>query len=226
MNKTCIINYASGSWYPRGQDRLVKSLCDVGNGDIPCFAWKNHEELGCPPHVEVPYAFKPYALEHARNMGYELALWCDASVWAVKNIQPVFDYLSEHSHLFFYNANIGRFTSDACLQGFNLSRDEAMNMNMLMGICMGFNLTAPVTQEFLRQWLEKSKDGFSFPGTWNNVEQQVSTDPRCVGHRHDQSVASIIAHNLKMKLVVDSETCFTYYIPKMPDCVVLTAQGM
>jgi hypothetical protein len=224
--KTCILNYASGAWYPNGQARLVKSLNDVGNSDIPCFVWKDHTQLGCPPHQQVPYAFKPYALQHAKDMGYELALWCDASVWAIKNIQPVFDYLSTHSHLFFHNSCIGRFTSDACLAGFGLSRDDAMNLSGLMGICMGFNLTAPVTQEFLRQWLAKSKDGFSFPGAWKNDQQQVSKDPRCAGHRHDQSVASIIALNLKMELLIAHETFFSYWEPVMKDSVVLTAQGM
>jgi hypothetical protein len=233
MNKTCIINYAEacwwkggGTWYPQGQARLVQSLKDTGNSDLTCFAWKNADELGCPSHADVPYAFKPYALQRAKEDGYELVLWCDASVWAIKNIQPVFDHLAKHSHLFFHNSNIGRFTSDACLDGFNLSRDKAMNMDGLMGICMGFNLTMPVTQEFLQQWLAKAKDGFSFPGTWNNDQQQVSKDPRCVAHRHDQSVASIIACNLGMKTVIGPETFFTYYEPTMPDCVVLTARGM
>jgi hypothetical protein len=223
--KTCIINYASEAWYPAGQRRLVESLRAVKN-TMSVFTWSHPSELGCPSHQQVPYAFKPYALQRVYEQGYELVLWCDASVWAIKPLNPVWDYLAEHSHLFFHNASVGRFTSDACLSGFNLSRDDAMNLSGLMGICMGFNLTAPVTQEFLRQWLAKAKDGFSFPGAWNNDQQQVSKDPRCAGHRHDQSVASIIAINLKMERLVGHETFFSYWEPKFKDTVVLTAQGM
>lgn len=224
--KTCIINYASGAWYPRGQARLVQSLRDVGNGDIPCFIWKDPAQLGCPSHQQVPYAFKPYALQHALDMGYELALWCDASVWAIKPLAPVFNHLAEHSHLFFHNTSTGMWTSDACLNGFGISRDKAMDMPMLMGICMGFNLTYHVTRDFLKQWTAKANDGFSFPGAWDNSTKQVSADERCRGHRHDQSVASIIACNLGMEYTMPHETYFSYWAPTMKDSVVLTAQGM
>jgi hypothetical protein len=174
----------------------------------------------------VPYGFKPYALKRVYEQGYELVLWCDASVWAIKPITPVWDYLAAHSHLFFHNANIGRFTSDACLAGFGLKRDDAMNLSGLMGICMGFNMTAPVTQEFFRQWFAKANDGFSFIGAWSNERHQVSQDDRCAGHRHDQSVASIIAVNLKMELLIAHETFFSYWEPHFKESVVLTAQGM
>ena len=136
--KACIINYASGAWYPAGQRRLVESLNAVGSS-VPVHLYTRPEELGCPPHQQVPYGFKPYALQRAFESGYELVLWCDASVWAIKSLIPVWEYLAEHSHLFFHNANIGRFTSDACLAGFGLSRDDAMKLSGLMGICMGFN---------------------------------------------------------------------------------------
>jgi hypothetical protein len=233
--KTCIINYAHGAWHPRGQARLLKSLDDTGFSDTR-FAWQSHEDLGCPSHQEVPYAFKPYALEHANSTGYKLVLWCDASVWAIKSLQPVFDHLACHSHLFFYvpyggskgpnNNNIGTWTSDACLQGFNLNRDLTMDIPMLVGGCFGLNLTTFAAQEFLHRWLEKSKDGFSFPGAWDNKQQQVSKDPRCLGHRHDQSVASIIAHALGMEYTLGTDSYFSYLMPDMKDSVSLVCQGM
>jgi hypothetical protein len=46
---------------------------------------------------------------------------------------------------------------------------------------------------FLDQWL-----GYVplFHGAWHNHACEVSTDPKCTGHRHDQSVASILAYRL------------------------------
>lgn len=223
--KKCVINYASENWYPRGQQRLQQSLKDTGfNGDF--LKWSDAHEIGSPTHQEAPYAFKPHALKSAFTRGYELVLWCDASVWAVKPIDSVFGYLSEHSHMFFYNTCAGEWTSDACLNGFGISREAAMKIPMLMGICMGFNLTHDVTRKFLNQWLEKSRDGFSFPGDWRNDHNQVSSDPRCKGHRHDQSVASILAFNLGMEYIVPHETFFSYWSPSMKESVVLTGQGM
>ena len=223
--KSCVINFASGNWYPTGQDRLAASIEAHGNG-IPLLPFSNAAELGCPPHEQVPYAFKAYAFKRAMELGYELILWCDAAVWAIQPIQPVFDYLAEHSHLFFVNSNIGRFVSDACLRGFNLSRDAAMTMPELTGCCMGLNMTTPLAQEFFRQYMDKANDGFSFIGSWNNDQHQVSDDPRCAGHRHDQSCASIIACNLGMTYLVPHETFFSYWAPTVKDTVVFVNRGM
>jgi hypothetical protein len=223
--KPCIINYAQGCWYPAGQARLRESVSTVGGG-YPVLTFTNAAELGCPPHGDVPYAFKPYAFKKAMELGYDLILWCDASVWAIKPLKPVFDYLEQHSHLFFQNSNVGRFSSDACLEGFGLSRDDALTMPELTGCCLGINATAPVTQEFFRQYFAKANDGFSFIGAWTNERRQVSSDPRCFGHRHDQTCASIIANRLGMQFLVPHETYFSYWAPVVKDSVVLLAQGM
>ena len=209
--KKAVINFANANkWYPYGQQRLYRSLALV-NWDGHLMFRTKEEEIGAPPHSEVPYAFKPYLLLSAVQLGCTHVLWCDASVFAIRNIRPMFDYLENHSHMFFYNCSTGNWTSDACLEVFGLTRDEAMNVPMLMGICMGFNMTHPTTQKFLEQWLEHARDGKSFPGHWNNDHQEVSKDERCKGHRHDQSVASILAWKLGMELITPHETFFEYY---------------
>jgi len=229
--KKCVINFSDGGGNGGGvgQQRLFDSLIWTGFKD-PIFLWKDHKDLGCPSHKEVPYGFKPYALQRAYEEGFELVFWCDASVWAIKSTDSVFEYLQNHSHLFFYNACLGAYTSDACLTGFNIDRDAAIQMPMIMGICMGFNLTNPVTREFLKQWLAKAKDGFSFQGSHWNDQYQVSKDSRCNGHRHDQSVSSIIACNLGMKeLLIAHQTFLAYWQPEViekTDSIVFAAQGI
>jgi len=227
MKEHCVINFADTTgWYPRGQQRLLSSLKEVGfDGDV--FGWNSSDLPGCPPHSEAPYAFKPFALQKAHSLGYKRVLWCDASVWAIKPIQPVFDYLAENSHMFFHNTVTGIFTSDRCLAAMGLTREESMKQDMLMGICMGWNLEHEITQEFLKQWLHHAKDGVSFPGRWTNDRLTESQDPRCKGHRHDQSVASILAVRMGMKYIIPHLTYFQYWEPdKMHHSVVLTAQGM
>lgn len=210
MKKQCVINFAKGSWYPRGQQRLFRSLLDTGWNNDTCL-FDDERQIQAPGHQDCPYGFKPYALRHAAMCGYTNVLWCDASVWAVKNIQPMFDYIDQHGWLFFVNTSTGIFTSDACLEQFEVTRDQAMDITMLMGICMGFNLTHPKTQEFLKRWLFHADNGISFPGSWTNDQQQVSKDPRCKGHRHDQSAASLIAWQLEMDQIIPHETFFEYY---------------
>jgi hypothetical protein len=86
-----------------------------------------------------------------------------------------------------------------------------MDIPMLMGICMGWNMREPKCQEFLRIWLDKAVDGSTFPGSWTNHQREVSADPRVLGHRHDQSAASLIAWQLDMGFIVPHETYFQYY---------------
>lgn len=234
--KKCVINFAAGSWYPRGQERLRSSLLSNSfDGDGLFF---HHEgQIDAPLHGVCPYGFKPYALLHAVQLGYTHVLWADASVWAIRNIQPMFDHIDRHGWMFFLNTCTGNWTSDACLEAFGVTRDESMNIPMLMGICMGFNMTHPTTERFLKIWLEHANNGKSFPGSWTNHHHEVSSDPRVYGHRHDQSAASIIAYQLGMNLIIPHETYFQYYqnprstifdgdMSMIKDHTVMVAQGM
>jgi len=208
--KRCVINFARGGWYVNGQERLRSSLIQTHFTGHTLFI-RDEASIGAPTHENCPYGFKPFLLQAAFENGYESVLWCDASVWAIRNIEPMFAHIEQEGHMFFVNTCTGEWTSDACLQVFGLSREDAMNITMLMGICMGFNLKSPLTQQFLEEWLAHAKDGVSFPGSWTNERRQVSKDPRVKGHRHDQSVASILAWKFGMNLVVAHETFFQYY---------------
>ena len=210
--KKCIVNFAKGGWYPAGQRRLRESLVENDfDGDI--FTFHSESELGpdCPSHQEAPYAFKPFALKWAFEHGYDHVIWTDASVWAIRPIEPMFEHIEKHGWMFFLNTCTGNWTSDACLKSFSIDREQAMNIQMLMGICMGWNLTHPLCRSFLNVWLEKAVDHVTFPGSWTNKHHEVSSDPRVYGHRHDQSAASIIAWRLGMNLIVPHETYFEYY---------------
>ena len=215
--KRCVINFARGGWYENGQERLRSSLIQTKFSGETLFV-RDEAKIGAPPHQVCPYGFKPYLLRHAYNEGYQSVLWCDASVWAIKSIEPMFEHIEREGHLLFVNTCTGEWTSDACLNAFGVSREAAMNITMLMGICMGFNLANPVTRQFLRDWIAKAQDGVSFPGSWTNKHQEVSKDPRVKGHRHDQSVASLLAWKLGLRLIVPHETFFEYYrSPSSPD---------
>lgn len=236
----CVINFARGGWYRRGQSRLVDSLTKTG------FVWPNEflgfedeEVIGAPAHEQCPYGFKPHAIEWARVSGFDLALWCDASVFAIRDIRPLFDWILTHGHAFFYNTNCGPFCSDACLNTFGVTREQSFDIPMLAGLCMAFDLRNKRTLEFLSRWLAAARDGVTFQGAHDNQNNAVSTDPRVKGHRHDQSAASLIAHQLCMPLISGPDTFFQYYenptktswaenrdLSLIGPRVVLVAQGM
>lgn len=198
--KICILNFATrtNKTYMMGQRRLMSSLEKVEfKGDV--FTWTSEKQFNCPNHKDIPYAFKPYALKWARENGYDLALWLDASFWAIKNIDPVFNIIEKEGHLMQNDGNrLGNWCHDNALEKYSINRDEAMSIKMFSAGCTGLNFHNDRSNQFLDMWLEAANDGFSFQGPHKYKPHEVR-DKRVVGHRHDMSIGTILAHKLDMK---------------------------
>jgi hypothetical protein len=76
-----------------------------------------------------------------------------------------------------------------------LDREASFEIPHLMACCMGF--TFPKCDGFVHEYYARANDG-TFKGAWSNENKQVSDDPRVLGHRHDQTAASVIATRLGM----------------------------
>lgn len=224
-----IIN-VSTSVYAKGCERLRNSLLENGfNGDLLFF---NEEiQVNAPFHVINPYAFKTYTFQYALSLGYTKILWLDASVYAIKNIDRVWEILDDIGYLM-QNAGhfIGNWTNDACLQYFGLNREDAMQMYMYGNAgLLGLNFERQICKDFIEQWHQSAIDGV-FKGDWNNKNHSESQDDRCFGHRHDMSAGSIIAHKLGMNENFFSTHEILEYAPPhtepMNDTIIFKAQGM
>lgn len=209
--RICVINFSDDAGnFKVGQTRLVESLRNVGyNGDIQLY--NSHYQLGCKPHAEVPYQFKVYAIHKAYKDGYDTILYCDSSIWAIKDVAPCFEYITEKGYLFevamppqqvegcgFY---LGEWCSDIALNKFGITRDEAFKMQMHSAGFTGLDFSNNKSKEFIEQWFEYAKNEETFKGAWKNDNNEVSDDIRCSGHRHDQSVATYLANKLEMEAI-------------------------
>jgi signal peptidase I len=196
--KHCIVNFSDYK-FKLGQERLKESLIKNGyQGDV--LLYNEFSEVGSKVHLEVPYQFKVYAIEKARKMGYDVVLYCDASLYAIKDVMPVIYHIIEKGYLMEYcGFSAGQFSTDICLEKFGLSRDEAMNIGLHSAGFTGLNFQNEKASEFFNKWLECAKEEITFCGDWNNNSNQCSTDERCLGHRHDQTTASIIAYQLEIE---------------------------
>lgn len=198
--KHCIVNF-SDLIFSKGQERLAQSLKDFHyQGDVILF--NTFEQVGSKSHLEVPYQFKVYAIEKARQMGYDVVLYCDASLFAIKDVMPVIYHIIEKGHLMeFCGFSAGQFSTDLCLTEFDLTRDEAINIPLHSAGFTGLNFQNPISTEFFNQWFKYAEEEITFQGAWNNNENKCSEDERCLGHRHDQTTASIIAYKLGMERI-------------------------
>ncbi len=218
-----IVSCGVGQWYPRGIDRLARSLNFHGWGGDTLLLRNEYPE-GCPSHQQVPYAFKLATIESAAALGYNRILWVDASVWAVADPKPIFDRIATDGYYLWDSGfATGTWTHDRCLSSFGMRRDEAMAVPMLSANIIGLHWQNGPARDFFAQWKVSLERG-DFNGSWRREEGDAE-DERYHGHRHDQSAASIIAHRLGMRLDAPGNLC-QYYAQSMPPSVVLTLRGL
>lgn len=128
MNKRCIVNVATGDFYCKMQDRLIKSFeksidnvfvngsvhpYRVSSGDavaveeepnwnntgFDLLLWRDYLPPGSRPHSESPYGFKVHAIKAAYEKGYTSILWLDSPAYAVKeDISPIFDKIEKEGY--------------------------------------------------------------------------------------------------------------------------------
>jgi hypothetical protein len=196
--KHCIVNFSDYK-FQRGQERLKKSLIQYGyQGDVLLF--NEFSQVGSKVHLEVPYQFKVYAIEKARQMGYDIVLYCDASLYAIREVMPVINHIIDNGYLMEYcGFSVGQFSTDICLEKFGLTRDEAMDIGLHSAGFTGLNFQNELATNFFDKWFQSAKEEITFKGDWNNNSKQCSQDDRCLGHRHDQTTASIISYQLEME---------------------------
>lgn len=212
--KKCVVSFAdSAGSYQKKMLRLEQSL--KGNFDGDFLGFTSYHEIGCEPHSVIPYKFKAWSILKAVGMGYDLILWCDSPIYAKQNIQPVFGHIERHGYLFFDNIgfSLGDYCNDKTLNHFNISREESWKIKMIMACCMGFatsrnsEIFNKKANEFLLKYTGLTN---LYPGEWDNDYLTESQDRRVKGHRHDQSVASAIIHDMGLDILKGQDTFFAY----------------
>jgi hypothetical protein len=215
--RECVVSLATADkHYPEYLDRLERSLEQVGfDGEFMC--WRPGTfPVDCPAHMDVPFAFKPYSLAEASERGGKLLLWLDSSCVAVRPLEPIFEQIERDGYILFRNVHrhrVGEWASDEALGALGVSRDQAMEMPEVNAAVIGLNMSSPVSESFLERWHRAAQEGLAFRGIsdqlrdredykdvkWNRGAR-VSSDPRVRGHRHDQTVAGVLAAQLGMRL--------------------------
>ena len=175
--------------------RLEDSLRRHTDADLLMF--NDYKQIKSEPHQVIPYKFKAMAINEAINMGYELILWCDSPIVAIKPLNDLFDYINRNGYVFFDNIghSLGMWTNNKCLEYFKVDRTEAMGIQMIMACCMGFKVSNLTAGKFLADYISLADK--LYPGSWQD-------------HRHDQTVASFIIHELQMKILKGQDTFFAY----------------
>jgi len=217
MKDSAVVSFSNknGRYY-MGMERLSKSLQRFFTGDF--IGFKDEEKNGFPLHSENPYAFKVFAIEKVKEMGCRYVLWLDSSVFAIKDISPVFDLIKENGFVFqFAGHYVGTWSNDFTLNYFGITRQEAMKMPMIGNAgLLGFDFQNPKGIELFEKW-KLSMEAGCFKGSWKN-------------HRHDMTCSSIIVNQMGIiDYAIQGDQVLEYQhgnAPAKDESILFKASGM
>ena len=161
---------------------------------------------GSPEHLQVPYAFKVYAINTLRKDGYTSILWADAAVGAIRSLAPIWERTERDGYWFSNNWtwNCGQWTCDTALPLLGITREQAFEIPQVAATAFALDFGKDIAVKFFDEYSKGAVNG-AFKGPWTNSHGEASPDRRVLGHRHDQTAASVIAWRLKMKFTIQPE---------------------
>lgn len=220
----CVVNYAQGSWYPAGQQRLAETLkTHGGNPDLLAFATP-------PPGAGSPQSqtSKPAAYRVAELCGYSTILWCDASVFAIRDLGPVFEAVESQGVGVFGDSGwvAGEWASDHALAVLGVDRDDAMKWPWVAGCVSGVCLDHPKGRAWYRDWLRLWRAGafgVDHPQGPHAPATDISTDPRVKGYRRDGVVLAYLQR--KHRLDANLNQFCAYWSETVSPDIALVARG-
>lgn len=203
--------------YLKGLSRLKNSLKQVGF-DGKFLGFMGEQIIGAPNHLDNPYAFKIYAIRKALAAGYTKILYLDCSVFAVRNVQPIFDIIDRDGYAMQESGHyLDNWINDEALQYFGIQR-QALKGVVMYGNAglLGLDFNRPIARDFFRMW-EASMLAGAFKGSWDN-------------HRHDMACGSMIAwlrHMDKNYIKGDQILEYAHWdAPIKNDSIIFKAAGL
>src|ERR1043165_2591555 len=126
----CIISFANHRGnYLKALGRLENSL--RGRFDGQFIGYRNEASIGSPLHEYNPYAFKVHAFRAARKAGYTKILYLDSSVFAVADVNSIFELIERDGHVM---QEAGHYVRDWCndetLAALNMTRADLGDWTM------------------------------------------------------------------------------------------------
>ena len=131
--KVVIATVAYGGWYRKGLERQIREFERVSPG-FELQGWLNVLPPDTPQAVKdgydyTGYAAKPFAMKYAMDCGADVALLIDASVYPIRHIQPLIDFIWDHGYyLAPAGFSVGEWTSDEMLRYAHMDRDAALKI--------------------------------------------------------------------------------------------------
>jgi hypothetical protein len=162
------------------------------------------------------------AMATAARMGHKTLLWLDAAMMTLQPVRTVLKKIEKDGYLLWHHQygqwTVGAWTSDECLNHYEISRGMALSIPMLCSGVFGYSLDHPLGYKLHEAFIDTP--AVALRGAWHNRNHVVAKDARVQGHRHDQSVLSILCHKLGL---TPSQTPYpvSFYGHQTPETVFI-----
>lgn len=235
--RRAVVCVATTERYRRGMYRLLQAL-QPGISIPPTPEWWGWGEIPSdwPSHEQKPYAFKAYAMKHAADAGAEVLLWCDACILPIRSMEPLWEKIETEGYWICRNGWTNyEWTADSAYMdlfpgfyradlGLDMTTARVQNKQIphVVATSFGLNLRSDIGKAFLDEYFRLASETNAFCGPWKNTPETPCGPEDVLGHRHDQTAASVIAWRLGMKLT-DPPAIFAY--PPGDERTILLADG-
>jgi len=207
MKDNCIVVLGIGFNFKVGLER-IQNCINTYNINADYISFTEYPEW-CVKHTEVPFAFKYYIIKHCFELGYKNVLYIDSSVYPKNNLDGIWNILNTYGYFLVNNYHtVGEYSHDKFLKLANISRDRSFEIKSIQGGYIGLSSLFPKSINFLNKMIEHSKNNISFIGSYDNKNNMCSKNPKVLGHRHDQSVASIVSLRCDLDKRFDNNVYF------------------
>lgn len=193
----CICNVATGPHFVRGQVRLRQTIARFAPG-IAGFYFTDRLPPGSPSHQSDPYAFKVFALKYAKELGFRQLLWLDSAMIVVDQLDRIWAHAAAHGLWFSRNGyRNSEWTANSAypilFPGVPIEEARRINNGIehIVGGAFAVDLDHENGQSFMQLSEQFALSG-AFRGPWSGGEG--------IQHRHDQTVSSVIVHNLRVPI--------------------------
>ena len=219
-----VINAAWKGWYSKGQKRLIESLRDTGyKGDV--LTWDN-QVINGHHDPSSPYTMKVAAWVEAIKKGYTHILWADASVYAIKDITPLFELIDSEGKFFWKSGwNLAQTAADSDLEFAGFTRDEAELMHECASGIVGMNINAHGIKAMLNIFIMANARGVCSTSRLHSLQ---SKDPRFKFARQDQTALTIAFHKtgFKNEEMYDQNVYCSFFQESYNESVRLVVHGL
>ena len=190
-----LIESSLGNWEGDYLMRSVDGYCKNYYGvNIELGSWPVTEKHGTSwQHADMPYQFKPFAIQEAREKGYTRILWCDSTIRVMLPVEPLWAQVKEHGILAWNNEghSLENWISDFAID--KLGGPDVTGWKQIMACCIMFDFTNKKCVEVFDKWIEGAKNGSFYHDFSRNLNYK--------GSRHDQAYLSALMrlHNIPIQ---------------------------